>query len=54
VVGIHCHNASEYNVPECHVLVVTMVNQASDDLEDADECFGDDDPTSEAGPEVGI
>jgi hypothetical protein len=35
-------------------MIVTMVNQASDNLEDVDEGLGDGDPTSKAGPEVGI
>jgi hypothetical protein len=54
VVGVRHCDALEYDIPECHVMVVTMVNQASNDLEDADECFGDGDPMSEASPGVGI
>jgi hypothetical protein len=54
MVGIRHRDVSEDDVPECHVIIVTMVNQASDNLEDANKGLRDGDPTSKAGPEVGI
>ena len=54
VVGIHCCDMPEGDVPECHVTVVIMGYCASKDAKRVYECFWDGDPIGEAHPKVAV
>ena len=41
VVGIHCCDMPEGDVPKCHVMVVIMGYCVSEDTKNVHKCFGD-------------